>query len=196
MRCAPPSRTMRAMPAPLDWTPAGGIEAVRTLTVAVGPREAARRLMLSPAHAEALRKTCTRGRWMDAVRPVAPPPMPASMRQLIVQRVPSSVSPSVMVSPNSVPSLQSEVVPNVPTASQALAESLADDERETRISLARSVRGMAQQAENADLDESGSVHGVAKTAAILFRWADDGSRGQRVSIYDSQVAIISGSPEQ
>lgn len=61
-------------------------------------------------------------------------------------------------------------VTSVTSASDALVNILAEDERETRLSLGRAARQMAQQTETARLTEAGKMHDVAKTAAIVHRW--------------------------
>jgi len=53
---------------------------------------------------------------------------------------------------------------------EAHAEALAEMESETRISLARSVKRLAKDSEQATLRNSGEVKNVAQTAAIVHRW--------------------------
>ncbi len=50
---------------------------------------------------------------------------------------------------------------------------LAEHERETRLSLARSARKLATEAESANLGQSGHVLNVAKTAAVVHKWGDE-----------------------
>jgi molybdenum-dependent DNA-binding transcriptional regulator ModE len=61
-------------------------------------------------------------------------------------------------------------VTSVTSAADALVDILAEDERETRLSLSRSARQLAAQGETASLDEAHRVHDVAKTAALVHRW--------------------------
>lgn len=116
-------RDARDMPAPIDWTSAGGLDSVRQLTIAVGPREAASRLHLSNAHAEALRRRCSRESWMDAARPRSP------------------VGPSSIVG---VPIVRA--VPGAPKGSDALADVMREDSRATRIAGARYARRVVEHA--------------------------------------------------
>ncbi len=53
---------------------------------------------------------------------------------------------------------------------QQVASELAKLENETRSSLARSAARLAKRSESADLEQSGHVHNVAKTAAIVHKW--------------------------
>jgi len=67
--------------------------------------------------------------------------------------------------------LASQSVPNgVKATVEKISDELADNERETRLSLARSARRMAKDAEQATLRNSGEVKNVAQTAAIVHRW--------------------------
>jgi hypothetical protein len=52
----------------------------------------------------------------------------------------------------------------------ALEDELTRSERETRLSLARSVKRLSKDAEQATLRNSGEVKNVAQTAAIVHRW--------------------------
>ena len=52
----------------------------------------------------------------------------------------------------------------------AHAEALAEMESETRISLARSVKRLAKDSEQATLRMSSEVKNVAQTAAIVHKW--------------------------
>lgn len=67
------------------------------------------------------------------------------------------------------------VGPTSPTKpADALREVLADDSRETRISLSRAARNLAAKAEGAELDQAGDVLQVAKTAAMVHSWEQAG----------------------
>ncbi len=50
---------------------------------------------------------------------------------------------------------------------------LQTHERETRLSLARSARKLATEAESAKLNESSHILNVAKTAAVVHKWGDE-----------------------
>ncbi len=50
---------------------------------------------------------------------------------------------------------------------------LQTHERETRLSLARSARKLATEAENANLGQSGHALNVGKLAGIVHKWGDE-----------------------
>ncbi len=54
-----------------------------------------------------------------------------------------------------------------------LLNELREHERETRMSLAKAARRMAEEAETADLDNAKEVHDVAKVMAIVHRQDQD-----------------------
>ncbi len=67
--------------------------------------------------------------------------------------------------------------PQAVTGNTALVERVSDElqthERETRLSLARSARKLATEAESAKLNESSHILNVAKTAAVVHKWGDE-----------------------
>lgn len=69
---------------------------------------------------------------------------------------------------------EKQIVTNVTNPVQIVAErvesELQDNERETRLSLARSAAHMAKKAERSTLRNSGNVKNVAQTAAIVHKW--------------------------
>ena len=70
---------------------------------------------------------------------------------------------------------------------------LAEAERETKLSLARSVKRLSKDAEQATLRHSGEVKNVAQTAAIVHRWdAKEQSSGNVVV----NVAILGIDPSE
>ena len=66
--------------------------------------------------------------------------------------------------------MQSDAITPVQSVPQSLAVILSEHERETKLSLARSARRMAKDAEQATLRESSYVHKVAQTAGIVHQW--------------------------
>ncbi len=67
-----------------------------------------------------------------------------------------------------------EAVTNVTTLpADAHLHELQAHERETRLSLARSARKLATEAESAELGQSSHVLNVAKTAAVVHKWGDE-----------------------
>jgi hypothetical protein len=116
--------------------------AVRVLAVAVGVREAARQMGISQ---DAVRQRSKRERWMASPKTVA-------------QR--ALAKPVTSVSPNAV------------SPAHALTNVLQEHERETKLSLARSARRMAKDAEQATLRESPYVHKAAQVASITHGWGN------------------------
>lgn len=58
--------------------------------------------------------------------------------------------------------VRTELCPQVPTAAKVLSDLLADDQRETQVSLSRAARRMARVAESAPLDQAGDALNVAR----------------------------------
>ncbi len=69
--------------------------------------------------------------------------------------------------------VQNANVTTVTTPGDVLASELQTHERETRLSLARSARKLATEAESAKLNESNHILNVAKTAGIVHKWNDE-----------------------
>ena len=61
--------------------------------------------------------------------------------------------------------------PAISTA-DAVAEILAEDSRQTKRSLSRAARRMAEQAEQAGLDQAGDAMQCAKLAGMIHGWTD------------------------
>ena len=57
---------------------------------------------------------------------------------------------------------------------QSIASILAEHERETKLSLARSARRMAKDAEQATLRQAPYVHKAAQVASITHGWGEKG----------------------
>ncbi len=74
-----------------------------------------------------------------------------------------------------------------------VANELAKLESETRSSLARSAAKLAKRSESADLEQSGHVHNVAKTAAIVHRWDAKTENSQNVVV---NVALLGVQPHE
>ena len=75
-----------------------------------------------------------------------------------------------------------------------MLNTLADHKRETRISLARSVRRLAKRAEKAKLSDSKHVLNVAKTAGHTFEdWQPKQSAGANVMV---NIALLGVEPGQ
>jgi DNA invertase Pin-like site-specific DNA recombinase len=65
---------------------------------------------------------------------------------------------------------QSDAITPVQPVPQSIAAILAEHERETKLSLARSARRMAKDAEEATLREAPYVHKAAQVASITHKW--------------------------
>lgn len=76
-----------------------------------------------------------------------------------------------------------------------LADMLADDSKQTKLSLARASRKAAEHLADAEpgtvLKHSRAMHDVAKTAATVHGWAGstEGKAGVNISMLTGQVAI-------
>lgn len=156
------------MPAPIDWTAAGGIDSVKQLTINHGPREAARMLNLSESHSAALRQLCARGKWMDAVRPQPQPPMPRSMSQPVTRA--TAVTNDASLSP----AAKCGAVTAVTTASDAQAEANAENSRAGRAALLRYGAKVASHAAGLDggagLSVAPQMASVAKVLSVAGDW--------------------------
>jgi hypothetical protein len=88
----------------------------------------------------------------------------------------------------------SQIVTNpVQAVAERISDELADNERETKLSLARSAKRLAKDAETVTLRDSQHVKNVAQTAAIVHRWdAKEQSAGNVVV----NVAILGISPDE
>jgi len=115
-------------------------EQVRMLVLSIGVRDAARRLGLNE---NTVLTWSTNGDWLKATKPQpAQLPKPLSQQGSIVSIKPSDV----------------------------LAQTLAENERETKLSLSKSIRRMAQEAETAPLAQASDVKSVVQSAALLGGW--------------------------
>lgn len=128
-------------------------EQVRMLVLTLGVRAAARKLNLSENTVLAWSR---KGGWLAHARPVVAEtlPIPPTISQTL-----TTISPA-----------------------DALRDVLAEDSRETRISLSRSARRMAQDAEAAPLESAGDVLQVAKVAAMVHGWESAGSGGVTLNV--------------
>lgn len=167
------------MPAPIDWTAAGGIVAVQTLTVALGPREAARRLRLSPAHADALRQLCARGKWLS------PEPRAVSPRAVTSHQQPVSLSPVPQPTADTLLAAAKEgratVIPGchqlVTKAPDALAEALSEMGGDTRLAgmeyaklVTEHARDRARAEPEKALGRANKVKSALQSASIAGSW--------------------------
>lgn len=164
---------IRQMPAPLDWSAAGGLDSVKQLTMQVGPREAARRLGLSRQHGDALRQLCHRGNWL------------ASVQRANVSPVPSG--PVTM---------SGQPVTAVTTASVAFAEIMADDSKASKLAGSRYVRKTLEHAAELPpeigLEQAQNVKATIASGATIHAWEAKAAPPNVVV----NLALMGLSPEQ
>ena len=61
-------------------------------------------------------------------------------------------------------------------------DELAENERETRLSLSRYARRAAKDSEQANLRDAPYIKAVAQTAGIVHKWGDDTSKGNHFTL--------------
>jgi uncharacterized protein YjcR len=83
---------------------------------------------------------------------------------------------------------QSDAITPVQPVPQSIAAILAEHERETKLSLARSAKRMAKDAEQATLRESPYVHKAAQVASIAHGWNNTEKNPNAIL----NVAILTG----
>ena len=76
----------------------------------------------------------------------------------------------------------------VTTSAEALQSILADDERATKMSLSKSARFMALQAERATLAQAPDVLAASKVSSLVHKWDSEPSRQCSIS----NVTIVDG----
>lgn len=84
--------------------------------------------------------------------------------------------------------------PNALSPADVLANVLQEHERETKLSLARSARRMAKDAERATLRESPYVHKAAQVASITHGWGNTDQN--KSTILDLGLLIGTTPPEK
>jgi hypothetical protein len=128
---------------PIDWP------AVRTLSVAVGVREAARRMGLNE---ERVKKRCTREGWLSD------PAVRAATERSVALR--NSMSP---------------IVPATLSAAQAMTQELAQLNAKSRIGVARGLAKAATHIESMDGQEivmdASNVKQTVQSLALVHGWS-------------------------
>ena len=73
---------------------------------------------------------------------------------------------------------------SVPTKAvvERISDELADNERETRLSLSRYAKRAAQDSENATLRDAPLVHKAAQVAGIVHKWGDNDKGSQSFTL--------------
>jgi len=80
------------------------------------------------------------------------------------------------------PNHSQETVTSVTKPSQVLADELAENERETRLSLSRYARRAAKDSEQATLKDAPYVKGVAQVAGITHKWGDQEGKASHFTL--------------
>ncbi len=124
-----------------------------------GVRDAARMCNLNENTVLAWSK---RGGWLDHLKPENQPKPPASMQPTVAI---GAIKPA-----------------------DALVNTLLEDNHETKLSLSRSFRKMAKEAESAPLEQAGDVLQVTKGAALVHNWTGS-QQSVRISMFAPGQAI-------
>ena len=80
------------------------------------------------------------------------------------------------------PDVQKSIVTTVTKPADIVLDELADNERETRLSLSRYARRAAQDSENATLRDAPLVHKAAQVAGIVHKWGDNDKGSQSFTL--------------
>ncbi len=71
-----------------------------------------------------------------------------------------------------------------------LRETMSEDDRETKLSLSRSFRRLAKDAEAAPLAQAADVLTVTKGAALVHGWASSGSPSLRLTMFGPSGPVV------
>jgi hypothetical protein len=88
------------------------------------------------------------------------------------------------------------VSPDALSPADALANVLQEHERETKLSLARSARRMAKEAEQATLRESPYVHKAAQVASITHGWGNQDKNPNTILNLAVLTGVTPGRPAE
>jgi hypothetical protein len=131
-------------------------EAVRVLVVAVGCREAARQLGLPE---DTVKSWSSRGGWLKGCK--------------AVQQLPSSMRPAIRA-------------PNAPTPASAMANSLSELGKSTRLNLARALSKGAEHVSTLSgpeiLDKAEPIGQLTRSGVPVFGWKDGDDKAAPVTI--------------
>ena len=95
--------------------------------------------------------------------------------------------------------LASHSVPNgVAETVCRVADELADNERETRLSLSRYAKRAAKDAEGASLKDAPYVKSAAQVAGIVHKWDSDSSKGNHFTLNTLNInsLVVDGTTDQ
>lgn len=77
---------------------------------------------------------------------------------------------------------QNVTTSNIRAVTEKLSDELADNERETRLSLSRYARRAAKDSEQATLKDAPYVKGVAQVAGITHKWGDQEGKASHFTL--------------
>ena len=87
-------------------------------------------------------------------------------------------------------------VTSVTSTSEALVNILSEQEHKTKLSLSKATMNMAQQAEEAPLEQAPNLHKVAQTAGIVHHWEGRKDPGiLNVAVLAGGKAMFSYNPQ-
>ena len=92
----------------------------------------------------------------------------------------------------------SQIVTNpVQQVAERISDELADNERETRLSLSRYAKRAAKDAEGASLKDAPYVKSAAQVAGIVHKWDSDSSKGNHFTLNTLNInsLTVDGIPE-
>lgn len=90
---------------------------------------------------------------------------------------------------------QSVTANPVAVVAERIQDELADNERETRLSLSRYARRAARDAESASLRDAPFIHKAAQVAGIVHKW-DSEKSGQQFTLNVLNINSLSVDGEQ
>jgi DNA invertase Pin-like site-specific DNA recombinase len=113
-----------------------------------------------------------------------------AMRYGWTQQIKAATHPVPVPQSDTIAPLKNTIAPvqNVQSVPLSVAAILAEHERETKLSLARSARRMAKDAEQATLREAPYVHKAAQVASITHGWGEKEKNPNAIL----NVAILTG----
>ena len=80
------------------------------------------------------------------------------------------------------PDVQNSIVTTVTKPSTIVLDELAENERETKLSLSRYARKAAKDSESATLRDSKQVKAAAEVAGIVHRWGNQDKQGNSFTL--------------
>ena len=93
----------------------------------------------------------------------------------------------------------SQIVTNpVQQVAERISDELADNERETRLSLSRYAKRAAKDAEGASLKDAPYVKSAAQVAGIVHKWDSDTSKGNHFTLNTLNInsLVVDGTTDQ